>query len=188
MQGLRFAVAVFSDCLCNTHLQSSNLLPDFIPGKRLPIAALGRGRTNRSVKINRHLHFLGEEDSADSLAKRDQIDVGVSDPLQTGLGLFDPLHAVSPGPALRSACPGPARAGYNSKRLFHVPDLSPDGLGPLCTPAVRHSRRATLESPNLTAYLLVQALISLVWLVLGDDACECLIVWPYHPILAPCPD
>src|SRR5439155_3175798 len=92
----------------------------------------------------------------------------------TGLGLFDPLHAVSPGPALRLACPGPARAGH-SQRLFHVPGLSPDGLGPLCTPAVRHSRRATLESPNLTAYLLVQALISLVWLVLCDDACECSI-------------
>jgi hypothetical protein len=59
------------------------------------------------------------------------------------------------------------------KRLFHVRHLPQDGLGPLSTPAVRHSRRATLESPNLTAYLLVQALISLVWLVLCDDACEC---------------
>ena len=38
------------------------------------------------------------------------------------------------------------------RQRFHVPGLSQDGLGPLCTPAVRHSRRATLESPNLTAY------------------------------------
>jgi len=53
------------------------------------------------VKINRHLLFLREEDSTDSLAKRDQIDVGISDPLQTGLGLFDPLNAASPGLALR---------------------------------------------------------------------------------------
>jgi hypothetical protein len=127
------------------------------------------------VKINRHLLFLREEDSADSLAKRDQIDVGVSDPLQTGLGLFDPLHAVSPQPALRLACLGTAKAGY-AQRLFHVLGLSRGGLGPLCTPAVHHSRRATFESPNLTAYLLVQALISLVWLVLCDDACECLVV------------
>jgi len=59
------------------------------------------------------------------------------------------------------------------KRLFHVPHLPQDGLGPLCTPAVQRSRRATFESPNLTAYLLVQALISLVWLVLCDDAYEC---------------
>src|SRR5206468_3337886 len=48
------------------------------------------------------------------------------------------------------------------KRLFHVPHLPRDRLGPLFTPAVQRSRRATLESPNLTAYLLVQALISLV--------------------------
>ena len=59
------------------------------------------------------------------------------------------------------------------KRRFHVPHLPQDGLGPLCTPAVQRSRRATFESPNLTAYLLVQALISLVWLVLCDDAYEC---------------
>ena len=104
----------------------------------------------------------------------DQIDVGISAPLQSGLGLFDPLNAVSPGPALRLACLE-RQGGIDSKRLFHVPRLSRDGLGPLCTPAVRHSRRATLESPNLTACLLAQALNSLVWLVLYDDACECLI-------------
>jgi hypothetical protein len=63
------------------------------------------------VKINRHLHFLREEDSADSLAKRDLIDVGMSDPLRSGFGLFDLLYAVSPELALRLACPGPARAG-----------------------------------------------------------------------------
>ena len=76
-------------------------------------------------------------------------------------------------PCGRPALEQPRRDG--TQRLFHVPRLSQDGLGPLCTPAVRHSRRATFESPNLTAYLLVQALISLVWLVLGDDACKCLI-------------
>src|SRR5439155_16189777 len=112
---------------------------------------------------------LSENGSIDFLTTKDQIDVGVSDPLQTGFGLFDPLHAVSPGPALRSACLGSTKAGH-PKGLFHVPDLSRDGLGPLCTPAVQRSRRARLESPNLTAYLFVQALISLVWLVLCDDA------------------
>ena len=122
LQSSRFAVVVFSDCLCNTHLQSSDLFPDCVPGKGLPIAALGRGRTNRSVKINRHLLFLREEDSADSLAKRDLIDVGISDPLQTGLGLFDPLHAVSPGSALRWTCLGTAKAGIelNGFSMFRV--------------------------------------------------------------------
>jgi hypothetical protein len=33
--------------------------------------------------------------------------VGIFAPLQSGLGLFDPLHAVSPEPALRLACLGP---------------------------------------------------------------------------------
>ena len=170
------AVAVFSDCLCNTHLQSSDLLPNGDPIKGFPIVAFGRGRTNRTVRADRHLLFLREEDSIDSLARRDQIDVGVSAPLQSGLGLFDPLHAVSPWACLAVGLPWTGQGGIHSQRLFHVPVLSWDGLGPLCTPAVRHSRRATLESPSLTAYLLVQALISLVWLVLCDDACECLIV------------
>ena len=61
------------------------------------------------------------------------------------------------------------------QRLFHVPHLPQDGLGPLLTPAVQRSRRATLESPILTACFLAQALNSLVWLVLCDDACECSI-------------
>ena len=109
------------------------------------------------------------------LALEDQIDVGLSARLEGGLGFFDPLHAVSSGlPCGWLALEQPRRD--DTQRLFHVPSLSQDGLGPLCTPAVPHWRRATLESPNLTAYLLVQALISLVWIVLVDDACECLIV------------
>ena len=96
--------------------------------------------------------FLSSNGSIDFLTMKDQIDVGVSARLQSGFSLFDPLNAVSPGPALRSACLGTAKAGLNLKRLFHVPRLSRDGLGPLCTPAVHHSRRATFESPILTAY------------------------------------
>jgi len=56
--------------------------------------------------------FLSKNGSIDSLTTKDQIDVGVSGPLRIGLGLFDPLHAVSPGPALRSACLGTAKAGW----------------------------------------------------------------------------
>ena len=58
--------------------------------------------------------FLSKNGSIDFLTTKDQIDVGISDPLQTGLGLFDPLIAVSPGPALRSACLGTAKAGYSN--------------------------------------------------------------------------
>ena len=42
-------------------------------------------------KIHRHLLFLLDDGSTVSLAKRDQTDVGISGPLQTGLGFFDPL-------------------------------------------------------------------------------------------------
>ena len=64
--------------------------------------------------------FPGRGGSTGALAIQDQIDVGLSDPLQTGLGFFDPLHAVCPGPALRSACPGTARAGsiFNGFSMF----------------------------------------------------------------------
>ena len=80
---------------------------------------------------------------------KDPIDVSLSDPLQTGLGFFDPLHAASPEPALRLACLETVQAGY--PRLFHVPHSPRHGLGPLGTPAVRHSRRVTLDGPSLTA-------------------------------------
>src|SRR6266566_2590924 len=165
LQSSRFAVAVFSDCLCNTHLQSSDRSPDFVPAKRLPIAALGGGRTNRSVKINRPI--LLQRMTRSTWAYPGHYRPALACSI---LSMPSPLGLPCGWLALEQ----PRRE--NSKRLFHVPDLSRDGLGPLCAPAVRHSRRATFESPNLTAYLLVQALISLVWLVLCDDACECLII------------
>ena len=57
-----------------------------------------------------------------------------------------------PWACLAVGLPWNCQGGINFQRLFHVPRSSQDGLGPLCTPAVRRSRRATLESPNLTAY------------------------------------
>src|SRR5205814_7551384 len=84
---------------------------------------------------------------------------GISDPLQTGLGLFDPLHAVSPAPALRSVCLGTAKAG-STETAFPCSASTTDGLGPHCTPAVQRSRRATLETPNLTACHFVSAVTS----------------------------
>jgi hypothetical protein len=57
VQGPGLAAAFFIDCLCNTHLQSSDLLPDLSPGEGLPILALGRGRTNRSKEIDCHIAF-----------------------------------------------------------------------------------------------------------------------------------
>jgi len=36
--------------------------------------------------------FLSEKGSIEFLTTKDQIDVGISGPLQTGFGFFDPLH------------------------------------------------------------------------------------------------
>ena len=74
--------------------------------------------------------------------------------------------------AVGAATKGVARSG--SVSMFCIRYRM--DLGPLCTPAVYESRRATLEGPDWTACLLAQALTSLVWLVLGDDACERLVV------------
>src|SRR5439155_6883002 len=54
-------------------------------------------------------------------------------------------------------------------RAYHVALLKPRGLGRASTPVARHLRRGSSESPDLAAYLLVQACQHL-WLVLGDDA------------------
>ena len=51
-------------------------------------------------------------------------------------------------------------------------DLGP----PLYTGSRVDQRRVTLENPHQTACLLAQALDSLLWLVLSDDACERLVV------------
>ena len=68
------------------------------------------------------------------------------------------------------------RPGRDGKRLFHVLRLPLDGLGPLYSPAVHRSRRATLESPNLTAYHFGPSLDQPRMAYSGYDVCECLVV------------
>src|SRR5713226_7539701 len=53
-------------------------------------------------------------------------------------------------------------------RAYHVPPLSPRGLGRASSPVVRQLRRRSSEPPDLTTYLLVQACQHLS-LGLGDD-------------------
>jgi hypothetical protein len=91
--------------------------------------------------IGRHLHFPVEA-VPQALAIQDRIDVGVSDPLQTGLGFFDPRSSPCrlPWACLAVGLPWNSQGGINFQRLFHIPRSSQDGLGPLCTPAVLHSR------------------------------------------------
>jgi hypothetical protein len=54
------------------------------------------------------------------------------------------------------------------RRAYHVPPLSPCGLGRASPPVVRRLRRRSSEPPDLTTYLLVQAIQHLA-LGLCDD-------------------
>lgn len=105
-----------------------------------------------------------------SLAIRHLADVGISGPLQTGLGFFGLLNAAL------SALPygwGDHDRRGPSAPLFHVLHSIQEDLGPLCyTGSPVSSRRATLDNPDSTACLLAEALISLVWLLACYDAYE----------------
>ena len=104
----------------------------------------------------------------------DLTDVGISGALHTGLGLFGLLNAVS---ATLPCGWGDHEQRGPGRQRFHVLHSLRNGFRSALYTGSRFSqRRVTLENPNRTACLLAQALISLVWLVLGDDACECLIV------------
>ena len=126
------------------------------------------------MKINRHLLFLPKKILSILLQRETRSTWAY--PLDYGAALaYSILSMPFPLglPCGRPALEPPRRD--ETQRLFHVPRSSQDGLGPLCTPAVQHSRWATLESPNLTAYHFGPSLDQPRWLVLGDDACECLI-------------
>ena len=104
----------------------------------------------------------------------DLTDVGISGALHAGVGFFGPLNAA---PAAPPCGWGDHEQRGPGRQRFHVLHSLRDGFRfALYTGSRFSQRRATLESPNRTACLLAQALISLVWLVLGDDACECLII------------
>ena len=102
-------------------------------------------------------------------------EVGISAALHTGVGFLGHLHAVSA--TLPCGWGDHEQRGPENGQRFHVLHSLQDGFrSALYTGSRVGHCRATLENPNQTACLLAQALISLVWLVLGDDACERLIV------------
>ena len=100
--------------------------------------------------------------------------MGISDPLQTGLGFFGHLNAASA--TLPCGWGDHDRRGPEQQR-FHVLHSIRDGFrSALYTGSRVGQRGVMLEDPNQTACLLAQALISLVWLDSFNDACERLIV------------
>ena len=101
----------------------------------------------------------------------DLTDVGISGALHAGVGFFGLLNAASA--TLPCGWGGHERRGPDHSQRFHVPHSLRDGFrSAMYTGSLIGQRRATLENPSQTACLLAQALNSLVWLVLGDDACE----------------
>jgi len=104
------------------------------------------------------------------LAISDQTDVGISGALHAGLGFFGPPNAAPPDPPCGKVCPATSRARLAA---FPCPAIfTSDDLGSLYTPAVQTFASGHFGGPDLTAYLLVQALNSLLWLVRIYDACE----------------
>src|ERR1035441_7161816 len=83
LQGQRLAPVAVPDCLGNTHLQPSHLLPESPPMECLPVPWLVERRINSERSC--HLLFFLHDGSACSLARRDQTDVGISGALPPAL-------------------------------------------------------------------------------------------------------
>jgi hypothetical protein len=116
LQGQSPAVFAELNCLGNTHLQSSNLLPESPPVEGFPVPWWVERRISSGRSC--HLLFFLHDDSATSLARRDQTDVGISGALHTGIGFFGPLNAAAPDPPCGEVCP--ARTGRaSSVSMFH---------------------------------------------------------------------
>jgi hypothetical protein len=117
---------------------------------RLYCAPLGDSSgTHQATGVAHHLLFPVDGGSTCSLAIRHLADVGISGPLQTGLGFFGLLNAAL------SALPcgwGDHDPRGPSAQPFHVLHPIQEDLGPLCyTGSLVSSRRATLDNPVSTA-------------------------------------
>ena len=124
----------------------------------LAILACGRFRcaplgyssgTHQATGVAHHLLFPVGGGSTCFLAIRHLADVGISGPLQTGLGFFGLLNAAL------SALPcglGDHDSRGPSAQPFHVLHPIQENLGPLCyTGSALSSRRVTLDDPDSTA-------------------------------------
>ena len=124
------------------------------------LAILARGRStcapvgdssgaHQATGVAHHLLSPIRGGSTCVLAIRHLADVGISSPLQTGLGFFGLLHAAL------SALPygwGDHDPRGPSAPPFHVLPSTREDLGPLFyTGSPMSSRRATLDNPDSTA-------------------------------------
>ena len=145
LQGQNLALVAVFDCLGNTHLQPSNLLPEGLPMEGLPVPWWGERRI--SSGRNCHLLFFLHDGSACSLARRDQTVVCISDALHIGIGFFGHPNAVPLDPPCGEVCP--MRTGRaDSVSMFHNNLFGLDDLGSLSTPAVRRSRSGHQTGPE----------------------------------------
>ena len=90
--------------------------------------------------------------------------------------LYPPLHRLASRLAFPVGCP------REKRRAYHVPSQSLCGLGRASPPVVHRLRRRSSEPPDLTTYLLVQAIQHLA-LGLCDDVYSASpeLTLPHHP-------
>ena len=118
---------------------------------RSTCAPLGdSSRTHQATGVARHLLFPVGSGSTCFLAIRHLADVGISGPLQTGLGFFGLLNAVSA--SLPYGWGGHQSRGPEQQR-FHVLHSIQDGFRSalLHRGSLWSSRRVTLDNPDSTA-------------------------------------
>src|SRR6266404_4782565 len=137
LQGRSPAVVAAFDCLGNTHLQPSNLLPESRPMDGFPVPWWVERRI--SSGRNCHLLFFLHDGSACSLASRDQADVGISGALRTSISFFGHLSAATLDPPCGKVCPVRTGRARSFSMFRNNPQV--DDLGSPSTPAVLHSRR-----------------------------------------------
>ncbi len=116
---------------------------------RLPVSwrverCIGSGRS-------RHLLFFLHDGSANSLARRDQTDVGISAALHSSIGFFGHLNAVPPDTPYGNVCPVARLDGAAAFPCSTT--MTWDDLGPLYTPAVLMSASRDSGALEPTAYL-----------------------------------
>ena len=118
---------------------------------RFGCAPLGdNSGTHQATGVAHHLLFPVRGGSTYFLAIRHLADVGISSPLQTGLGFFGSLNAAACLPCLTVGATTTQRGPR--AQLFHVLHSIQVGLGlPCYTGSTWSVRRATLDDPDSTA-------------------------------------
>ena len=163
----------------------------------LPDGAVGRRPNTSSLagsKYTRHCSgpvgcWPSESVGQGSLVTKDQREVSTLSSRGQDIAAA-PIRSITERPLLSPSsftrrligfsCESLSLAGR--RRVYHVPPLSPCGLGRVSPPVARRLRWRSSEPPDLATYLLVQACQHLA-LVLGNDGYDASpeLTLPHNP-------